>query len=269
MKRTKYIRIIILCWIAYTVIYLFRGNLSIAFPYIESELHISKASLGILGSTFLIVYGIGQLVHGICGDHFSAKLFLSIGLAAASIANLLMGFSNSLSTMVVCWGLNGWFQSMLWGPIAKTIAEWSPPQKKEQMVVAVSTSMPIGSLFALLLSGSVASAQTWRWIFWAPVFWGLITVLVIAIWFRNAPIQATEATREGSHISPAAPSSKTHLWDLVLHTDMKLIVIACFAQTIVKEGIALWAPMFFVESYGLEIDKTTLFIIEPLPSSGQ
>ncbi len=42
---------------------------------------------------------------------------------------------------------------------------------------------------------------------------------------------------------------------------MWFIVIACFVQGIIKDGIALWAPSLFMETQNLDIKQTAQFII--------
>lgn len=242
-----------LCWLSYLVMYLLRSNLSVALPYIEGALSINKSAQGLLGSAFLWVYGAGQLVNGNLGDRHSAKLFIGIGVLACALCNLGFGFSTSYAPMLIFWAVNGWFASMLWGPIAKTVSLWHAPEKRGGVVVAVSTSMTVGALCSLILSGAMAE-KDWRMIFFAPAVIGLIYVALHMSLFRDAP--APE--RRGAE--PAA-SGRVSIVRLFRRTRLSYVVAACLSQGIVKDGISLWSAVFFVETYNLDIRSAVLTLV--------
>jgi OPA family glycerol-3-phosphate transporter-like MFS transporter len=43
--------------------------------------------------------------------------------------------------------------------------------------------------------------------------------------------------------------------------DVQFVTIACFCQGIVRDGISLWAAMFFMEAYGLDIKQAVLLML--------
>src|SRR5690606_30828337 len=95
------------------------------------------------------------LVNGVLGDRFSARWFVFSGLLGTSFCNLLFGFSNSLSAMVLIWGLNGVFQSTDWGPIVKVSSHWVSPQQRNTATAILGTSFVLGALFSWWLSGKL------------------------------------------------------------------------------------------------------------------
>lgn len=250
----------IVCWLAYVVIYLLRSNLSVALPYIELTYGINKASLGLLGSVFMWVYGIGHLVNGNIGDRTSSKLFIFIGLFMAALCNLIFGLTNQFWVMVLCWAFNGWFAAMLWGPIVKTIAKWYPAGKSGSIVVAVSTSMTVGALLSLLLSHYLAGNDTWRWIFFAPACIAGVFLLVHLAVFRDTPSISENLQPVAESAMPKA-FRKVKMRDILFKTRIRYIIIAALSQGIVKDGISLWAMIFFVENYGLDIKTAILTVI--------
>lgn len=261
-KSLKYwkIRILILCWFAYGCIYFGRVNISVALPEIQNFLSVSKAEVGIIGSLFFWIYGIGQLINGYIGDRVSSRLYIFIGLTITALANICFGFSASLIAMAVIWAVNGFFQSMLWGPMAKTITHWVSPEKRGSAIIGVSTSMVGGFLIAWGLSGKIIENLDWRWAFWIP---GLVILLYALIWLkgiRNYPEEVgLESPKQEGHIETRRTDYT--LWEVVKKTRLWFVVIACFAQGIIKDGINLWAPTFFMETYNLSIQSTVSFII--------
>lgn len=59
------------------------------------------------------------------------------------------------------------------------------------------------------------------------------------------------------------------LLKIIIDTKLWLVVIACFAQAIVKEGIGLWAPTFLMETQNLNIKATIgLLLFVPIMNFG-
>lgn len=260
--RKWQIHIFILCWIAYACAYFGRVNLSIAIPEIQNNLGWSKAHLGLIGSVFFWVYGIGQMINGYIGDKVSSRWFIFIGLAIAGAANFLFGFTFGLSIMMLLWAVNGYFQSMLWGPIAKTLSSWFSYEKRSMVSIAISTSMVGGYILSWGLASQILKYFNWRWTFWLP---GICIILFSFVWFFGIKVHPKEIGLRSPNVWDAQSGSLSKenkdegiskslsLWNIILKTRLGLVVLACFAQGIVKDGIALWGPTFLMETQKLDL----------------
>src|SRR3989344_5686063 len=124
-------RILFISWITYASFYLLRVNIAVAIPGILSEFSISKTAMGGVLTALFAAYAFGQFVNGQMGDKFGARRMVTIGLLSSAILNIVFGFNQGwLVSMIIIWGLNGFFQAMGWGPIVKTVACWVSPQKR-------------------------------------------------------------------------------------------------------------------------------------------
>ena len=180
-------RIFILCWLAYTIAYLGRLNLSIAIPLMEDSLTLDKTSLGFIGSLFFWAYAFGQLINGRLGDKFASRSFVFWGLLISSILNLLFGSLTSLIFMAILWAFNGYFQSMLWGPLMKTINLWFPQKQSSKMALYMLSSVVSGFLLVWGGLGQISSYTGWKGVFRIP---GIILLIYSFIWYicmRNNP----------------------------------------------------------------------------------
>lgn len=257
--------ILVLCWFAYACIYFGRVNLSVVLTEIQKYLHVGKSQVGILGSIFLWIYGAGQLINGYIGDRVSSRLYIFIGLFITALANILFGFAASLFTMCIIWAFNGFAQSMIWGPIAKTISNWVSAEKTSGAVVAVSTSVVGGFLLAWGLSAKIITQIGWKWMFWIPGITIMTFSLIWVINARNKPEEAglTSQVKE-ENIQECKSDIKAQdypLLKVICESKLWLVAVACIAQGIVKDGINLWAPTFFIESYKVNINSVTAVII--------
>ncbi len=88
-------------WITYAGFYLCRKNIAAALPGIATELGVSNAQLGILGTALAVMYAIGQFVNGQLGDRYGARLLVSVGIVGSVILNIGFGFCRSLTAMAV------------------------------------------------------------------------------------------------------------------------------------------------------------------------
>ena len=262
-------RTFVLCWIAYASIYLCRVNLTIAIPEIQNTFAFSKAQIGLIASMFFWVYGIGQLVNGNLGDKVSSKLIIFLGLVVAAVSNILFGFANSLLAMLIFWTINGYFQSMLWGPITKLLSSWYSEEKLSSIAIKISTSMIAGYLIAWWLSAKLLVFSNWRWVFWTP---GILILIFSLIWFFNIKNQPKDIGLEpilNSAKSDAESTSNYSLWQVIKETKLWLVVIACFAQGIIKDGIGIWGPTFLMEAHKLDLKSSVgLILLIPIMNLG-
>ena len=103
VKRFKYweFRTMAMCIFGYALFYFVRKNLSIAMPYLNEEMGISKSDLGLFLTLHGLIYGLSKFFNGIWGDRSNARYFLVTGLVFCGICNLLFGFSSSVLALAV------------------------------------------------------------------------------------------------------------------------------------------------------------------------
>ncbi|UCH72310.1 MAG: MFS transporter, partial [Thermoplasmatales archaeon] len=189
------IKMLLMAGITYASFYLLRVNYSVALPLIKDEFGFSNTDVGIIASSLLAAYAIGQFLNGQFGDKFKARRMIALGLITSAILNVLFGVSGIfllgilfIWTMAIIWGLNGYFQSMGWAPTVKTIANWFSKKERGKISGFVGTSYILGGAISTALAGAIAGATgEWKWIFWLPA----VICIVIAIhWYlraKNAP----------------------------------------------------------------------------------
>lgn len=260
LKRWR-IRVFAACFIAYTAAYVCRVNISIGLPGIQEEFGFSGAGVGLVGTAFFWAYAAGQLVNGYLGDKVSGRAFVFVGLIVSALLNALFGFSSLLIVMILLWGANGIFQSMLWGPIVKTLSRWFPVKKSATVSFGMSVTMIAGYLMAWGFSGAVMKSCGWRWAFWLPAAVVLALTFVWLAMARNRPEDAGLPALAGEDNpapeAAAGPGEKglTLLWKLVRGTNLLLVAAAGTAQGIVKDGITLWSPKLLMDTQGFSLDS--------------
>ena len=159
-----------LCCLVYFMSYLTRMNYAACLAEIQDSLSLSKSivSLPVTGS--FLTYGIGQLLCGFLGDRFSPRKMIAAGLAATCACNLLVGLFPDIRLIIPVWCLNGLFQSMLWPPLVRIMAETLDEKQYQKCCVQVSMASSAGTIFVYLFVPLCIRFASWRAAFLFPAF---------------------------------------------------------------------------------------------------
>jgi OPA family glycerol-3-phosphate transporter-like MFS transporter len=254
-KPISYKTICGLCWLVYVSAYFGRVNLSISLPSLEGAYGYSKTSLGILASGFFCAYAVGQLINGYLGDKFKPRCFVCAGIGAAALSNIAFVFSKNIVIMFFFWAANGYFQSMLWGPLVRTVAAYTPLKYLNRAMLFFSSSTVAGYLLSYTLVGKLSIFFGWKAAFLIP---GLTLLVIAFIWFRGfkgLESRETSPAPQGKHAD-----SPGDMIRFLVRSRIWIMALVCILEGTIKEGLTLWGPSFFSESRSLSIDKVLLIM---------
>lgn len=247
-----------MCWFSYAAAYLCRVNYTASMPYLMSEYGWDKVHAGMVAGGFFWAYACGQLINGIIGDRFSPRWFVCLGMAVAGVSNVTISlFGENL--ILLLWTVNGFFQSMLWGPIMRTVASVTADDEKEKNKAAtvMATSFAAGSFAAYSIMGRIA-LFSWQAAFWLP---GLVMLICSAVWVIVIP---------KDHAFPdAAPAKKEKpaesFWKFALLNGLFITGTVCLLHGVLRESINVWGPMMLSETYTVPYqDAVGFFAVMPL-----
>ncbi|OQY34425.1 MAG: hypothetical protein B6241_04810 [Spirochaetaceae bacterium 4572_59] len=245
-------KIFLFSWFAYASAYLVRTNISIALPQMAKSLEWNNTTIGIVGSIFFWMYALGQLINGHLGDKVNSKLFIFTGLCVSSLLNIIVGFSQNFFLITILWALNGFFLSMLWGPMVKTFSYWFSKEKQTKIAVGISTSMIGGYLISWGVVGVIMYYTSWQYAFWIP---GAIVLIYSFIWLinmKNHPEDVGLVSPNHYQRKVEGQNGAISLIKIIKDTKLWLIAIACIAQGVIKDGITLWGPTFLLQTQDLD-----------------
>ena len=242
----RQLRVILLCFAAYMLVYTGRLNFSIASPLFQQAGILTKAEIGVLGSTFFFVYGGGRLLNGCIGDYVAPKPFLTGGLALSALCNLGMALLPETGFMYGLWALNGLFQSMLWSAALRNVSMACPEEKTaKRAAMILSGSVGVGSVVAIVLA-TIMAGRGLRQIFAVPGALMLVMSLLLLLFLPSQTMPAVTPKRH----------RLSCLRDPLL---LRAILPAAFHGAI-KENVTLWAPLLFMDRYGLDLSKAAFYV---------
>lgn len=251
MKKIKSSTLIFLiCYIAYTWVYVSRLNLSVASPTLTGEKIISTGQLGLLNGAFFAVYALGRLLNGRLSDKIAPYIMIAAGLAACGAGNLLFGALPPFAVMLVTWSVNAFAQSMLWSSVLCTVAYSYPAERAGKMTSYMVTSVAFGNIMGIVIGSALINRFGMSFAFIVPGGIALLLSAVCAAVLRKIP--APEAAAEKKHISLAG---------LLCDGQVKKAAASAFFHGIIKDNITAWVTLFFADTYGIDLSKTAGFVL--------
>jgi sugar phosphate permease len=256
-------RILVVAWLTYASFYLCRVNLAVAAPVMRAELGWDVGTVGLIGSAFLWVYALGQLVNGTLAQRADARSFVLVGMLVSAACNAAFGLmraprgASAPWAMAALWAVNGWAQSMGWGAIMKTIAAWVDPSRRGRIAALFSPCFVLGHLLSWTTGGWVAGRWGWPYAFWMPaaVF---ATMAVVWWWFIRSSPQSAGLVDPGDEVPRVAappPAFGDILRSLLRSPRLRWAALTCAFASMIKDGLNLWAPTLLVDGLGMRVDR--------------
>lgn len=257
-KKFKYWqnRTIIGLMVGYALFYFVRKNLSIAMPYMEQDLGISKTELGVFLTAHGLVYGISRFANGIIADRANARLFMALGLVLCAICNIIFGFSTAVIVLGVVWVFNGWFQGMGFPPCVHLMTHWIPPHELATKMSVWNTSHSIGAGLIVVLCGFLMKwGFGWEACFFVPSAIALAGAAFLLFCLRDTPssVGLPELGESGEKTKPSKGIWETMKEKVFNNKYIWLVAIANFFVYVIRFGIFDWGPTMLKEWKGVEI----------------
>jgi phosphoglycerate transporter family protein len=250
--------------LGYSAFYFVRQNMSIAVPNILDNFGYTKTQVGWIFSSFSIIYGIAKFISGSICDRSNARYFMALGLLGAATTSVLMGLSHSIVLLGVCYGINGWFQSMGWPACTRILTHWYGPKQLATCWGICNVSHQLGSVIVLLgVPLIIAYTGSWRWAFLAPGFLCILLSLVLVERLRDTPqslglpsIEVKEGLCSASSSAgnePRASYREIFFEHILPNKPLWTICVANFFVYVVRMGFFNWAPTFLKEMKGISL----------------
>ena len=252
--RTE-LSLLIACFFAYTAAYISRCNLSPSLDAIAKTFSVSTAQVGLLPTFFAIPYAAGQVFSGLLADRQPGPRLMLIGLLGSALVNVVFSFCPYFPLLVVLWFLNGLLQSMIWTPVVRILAVHFRDKVRDHAAFFISLTLIFGYLIAWALSGLLTSLLSWRAAFLVS---GLVTAGIAVpsiLHMKRMPVDYGARPKEQAS-DQQAPASR-----LLLRTNLLLLLIACFANGYVRDGITNWAAKLLMDTQGIDLNSAVGIIL--------
>lgn len=228
--------------------YLDRYVVSGALELIKLEFGRSDEQLGVLTSSFLVVYSIAAPFTGFLGDRFPRKWFIGGGVLLWSAATIASGLSQTFEQLLVARALIGIGEAGYAAMAPSFISDLFDAKRRGQVLSFFYAALPVGIAIGYAVGGAVGQAHGWRAAFFVAGAPGIllgISALLLREPRRGAmdPALAVDVPR---------PSPKEIGLTLLRTRSYVVNTLGTTAMTFAMGGLGAWMPAYLHRARGLD-----------------
>lgn len=262
--RIRWLIGVFLC-LGTAISYIDRANLSVGLPFMESDLHISKAMSGVLLAAFFYTYAPGQLLGGRLVDLVGPRIAAGFATLWWSVFTAINAIATGIgSLMVFRLGL-GIGEAVGPSAFGKVVGRWFPLNERARAAALYDSGSRLGTALAFPIVSLIIYAWGWRASFAVA---GALGVLWVIGWFTTyrdpeKHHRANEAEKQlvldgGARIAQdarAADGPKVRWRDLLRYRTIWGMMFGFFCLNFAFYFFVTWFPSYLVEARGMDLLK--------------
>jgi sugar phosphate permease len=171
----------------YLFVYMGRFNHWPAGPVIRQDLDFTHIELGIINACLLWGFAIGGFTHGRLAESYGYRFILVAGTLASVALNWVTSFGNSLWTIAIPWGLNGFANATVWAPGIGMLAQWWERGQRGRVMGVIGVAAGSAMLLMWLITGWTVAEFGWRAAFRYPPLLMLPAAVALFFMVRDRP----------------------------------------------------------------------------------
>ncbi len=244
----KSIRLFLLVFISYALIYMTKNCYSAAMASIVDEGIMSKSETGLIAAMFYLVYAPFQIIGGIAVDRYSPAKLVSVGIIGAAASNLAIYFTDNYVAMIVIWSLNAIVQFGVWPGIFKIISTELKFEHRMMGIFYISMASTVGLILSYLCA-AVISYWKYNFLMSAILLFVLALIFILTYSRLSRSMVEDEHAERLAAISSRKTEHKTGALGVMLRAGMPLLLIVNLIHSALNLGIKALAPVMLMESY--------------------
>lgn len=232
-------------WGAYFLNYTDRQAIFAMFPVLKADLAMSDRQLGLTGSIFLWVYGLGCPLAGQLADRFSKRLLIILSLAIWSLVTAATGFASSVLMLLALRALMGISESLYMPAAIAMTANAYAPEKRSRAVAWLMTAQIAGVVGGAWFGGWMAQHGAWRQAFFILGGIGLCYAVPYALFLRTV--------REDTEVETRKATAPLAVFELARVPTFLLLCIVFPAFVFGLWMLLSWLPNFLYDKFDLDL----------------
>ncbi|MFO0011897.1 MAG: MFS transporter [Planctomycetota bacterium] len=169
-------------WVAYFLNYCDRQAVFAMFSVLKKELSMTDGQLGLTGTFFLWVYGIGCPIAGILADRVSKRRLILASLIVWSLVTIATGLSASAGMLLTMRAAMGISEALFMPAAIAWTTAGTPAKWRSRAVAGLTTAQVAGVVGGSSFGGWMADRGQWRMAFVVLGIVGLIYAIPYA-WY--------------------------------------------------------------------------------------
>lgn len=269
--QTRY-TMVAMCAFATFICYIDRVNISVAIIPMAEEFGWDQGTRGLIMSSFFVGYLLTQVAGGWLADRFGGKVVLGVGVlfwSAFTIITPPAAFAGLTLLLISRIGM-GLGEAVTFPSIYSLFSRWLPVTERTRAIGLNASAIPLGTVFALLLTPVIVLTLGWEWAFY---LFGAVGVIWYVLWQRLAATNPEEHPRvspeelaviqadQAVATTTAAPPMRAMLGSMAVWA----IIVSHFSANWGGYVLLSWLPTYFAE--GLGVDFAAVGLATMIPSA--
>lgn len=262
--------LVLLSFAAVFICYMDRVNISVAIIPMAAELGWNAEQQGRVLAAFFVGYLLTQVLGGRLADRFGGKIVLGIGVLSWSLFTLITpiaaaaGFAVLLAARI---GM-GVGEGVTFPSIYALFGRWLPKAESARGIGVIFSAIPLGSVFALLLTPVIVIHWGWHWAFYS---FGAVGALWWWLWHRHVAAQPDRHPTIGEHeraelsqITIATEGSRPPtMRELLSCAPVWAIIVGHFCTNWGGYVLLAWMPTYITKGLGVDFASVGIFAVIP------
>ena len=177
-------KVIFLSFLAVSICYIDRVNISVAIIPMQEQFGWSEFHVGIILSSFYFGYMFTLVVGGYLADKYGGKKVLGYGLLIWSFFTIITPFFaySGLWWLVFIRILMGLGEGITFPSWHAIYARWIPFNERTRAVAFTNSGIAAGTVFGYAVAALIISSYSWEWVFY---LFGILGVFWYFFWNRS------------------------------------------------------------------------------------
>jgi ACS family hexuronate transporter-like MFS transporter len=248
-----------LIFLATVINYIDRQTVSVLKTSISQDLGLSNADYAAIQNSFLLFYGISQMVSGRLYDVIGTRLGFIFSIVVWSGAALAHAAARSAMSFGVFRAMLGFGEAGNWPGAAKVVGEWFPARERALGMGIFNTGAAVGGAVSPPVIAWLATAYGWRATFIATGALGFIWLALWVVLFRTPERHPWITENERAHILDGAtvastgPSWRPGWLQLLTYRQTWAVVMGRFITDPIWWLYIFWLPSYLQEARGFSL----------------
>jgi DHA2 family multidrug resistance protein len=180
------LRVVMFCSMAGTLMQALDSTIAnVALPYMQGGMQASRDQITWVLTSYIVAAAIMTAPVGWIASRFGRKNFAIVSLSGFTITSMMCGAAQTLDQMIIFRLLQGAFGAAL-SPLSQSIMlDLYPPEKRGSIMAIWGMGVMVGPILGPTLGGYLTDAESWRWVFYINLPFGIAAVTGLWFCFRD------------------------------------------------------------------------------------
>ncbi|HVY14606.1 MAG TPA: DHA2 family efflux MFS transporter permease subunit [Rhodopila sp.] len=160
---------------------------NVALPYMQGTMSASQDEINWVLTSYIVAAAIMTTPTGFLAARFGRTRLFVTAVSGFTVASILCGMADSLPEIVIFRVIQGVFGASL-VPLSQSVMYDIYPVEQRGAAMAIWTmGVMVGPICGPILGGWLTENESWRWVFYINVPFGIVTVLGLLAFLKETP----------------------------------------------------------------------------------